>query len=84
MANHEEPEVRKVRIGSRTIPYWEAGAAYQPYAAGYFASAAMMAWAFQPTTGFEGPHDLGGGQGPGADFGGGDWGGFDGGGGGQN
>ena len=81
VANHEEPEVRKVKIGSRTIPYWEAGVAYQPYGQGYFQGAGLMAWAFQPATGFEGPHDFGSGHGHGADFGGGDFGGFDGGGG---
>ncbi len=27
VANHELPEIRKVKTGSRTVPYWEAGAA---------------------------------------------------------
>ena len=41
MARHETPEVRKVRIGSRSVPYWAAGAAYFPYTEGYFASVAL-------------------------------------------
>ncbi|MGH3331433.1 MAG: hypothetical protein ACRDPJ_09020 [Nocardioidaceae bacterium] len=31
----EQPEVRLVRIGSRRVPYWEAGELFQPYVAGY-------------------------------------------------
>lgn len=74
VANHEHPEVRKVKIGSLTVPYWEAGGTYLPYAEGYFAGAAVMMWAFQP------PADLGGGgHGGGFDGGGFDGGGFDGG-----
>ena len=42
------PSVRKVPMGSRTVPYREAGAAYQPYAEGCFAGCAVMMWAFQP------------------------------------
>ena len=78
VANHEVPEVRKVKIGSRTVPYWEAGAAYLPYAEGYFAGAAVMMWAFQPPAVWGG-----GGHGGGFDGGGFDGGGFDGGGGGD-
>jgi hypothetical protein len=37
VADHEPPEIRKVPMGSRKVPYWDAGAAYQPYAEGYFA-----------------------------------------------
>ncbi len=48
VASRDDPDVRKVKVGSRMVPYWEAGATYQPYAAGYFASAAVMIWAFQP------------------------------------
>ena len=36
LAAREKPEVRTVRIGSRTVPYWEAGASLQPYSRGYF------------------------------------------------
>lgn len=31
VAAHERPDVRRVRIGSRRVPYWEAGAAFAPY-----------------------------------------------------
>ncbi|WP_445258023.1 hypothetical protein [Nocardioides aurantiacus] len=31
-----EPDIRKVMVGSRRVPYWQGGRAYQPYAAGYF------------------------------------------------
>jgi hypothetical protein len=92
VANHEVPEVRRVTIGSRTVPYWEAGVAYLPYAQGYFSGAAVMMWAFQPPAvwgggghsgGFDGDHG-GGFDGGGFDGGGGgDGGGFDGGGGGD-
>lgn len=83
VAAHEEPEVRTVTIRSRTLPYWEAGAAYQPYGDGYFAHAAVMAWAFQAAadTGSWSGHG-GGFDGGGFDGGGFDGGGFDGGGGG--
>lgn len=78
---HEEPEVRTVTIRSRAVPYWEAGAAFQPYGAGYFASAAALTWAFQaPAVGESWSGSDGGGHGGG--YGGGfDGGGFDGGGG---
>ncbi|QNN53995.1 hypothetical protein [Nocardioides mesophilus] len=83
VANHEVPEVRKVRIGSRQVPYWEAGAAYAPYGEGYFASAGLLIWAFQaetPIGGFDagaGGHGL---LGDGHGFLGGGHGGHDGGG----
>jgi hypothetical protein len=53
VARHESPEVRKVKIGSSAVPYWEAGAAYLPYGQGYFAGAVLMtgattSWAFHP------------------------------------
>jgi hypothetical protein len=32
----EKPEVREVEIGGRRVPYYEAGAAFAPYAEGYF------------------------------------------------
>jgi hypothetical protein len=84
VASHDDPEVRKVRLGSRMVPYWEAGAAYQPYAAGYFAGAAVMIWAFQPAgsvLGYDIGTDYGGaGGGGGYDGGGFDGGGFEGGG----
>jgi hypothetical protein len=77
VANHEVPEVRTVQIGPRTVPDWEAGTAFLPYAQGYFAGAAVMMWAFQSPVAFDG-----GGFGGGGFDGGFDGGGFDGGGGG--
>ncbi|WP_459968369.1 hypothetical protein [Nocardioides pyridinolyticus] len=77
VAAHEDPEVRTVTIRSRRVPYWEAGGAYQPYGEGYFASAAVMTWAFQPPAvpdSWSGPD---GGHGGGFDVGGFDVGGFD-------
>ena len=82
VANRESPEVRQVKIGSRMVPYWEAGAAYHPYCQGYFNNSAAMAWAFAPATflAASAGHGAGGGfdGGSGFDSGGG---GFDGGGG---
>ena len=31
-----EPDIRKVMVGDRRVPYLQGGRAYQPYAAGYF------------------------------------------------
>jgi hypothetical protein len=76
VAAHERPEVRTVRIGQRTVPYWEAGAAFQPYGEGYFQTAMLMTWAFQAPAAFDaggfGGGDFGAG---GGGFGGGDYGG---------
>lgn len=89
--DHETPEVRKVRIGSRMVPYWQAGAAFLPYSQGYFAGAAVLSWALQSPVAIEGDgghygggvHGVGGFDGAGGHHGGGfDGGGFDGGGGG--
>ena len=72
IAAHESPEVRKVKIGSRMVPYWEAGAAYLPYGQGYFVTPEVgifaMGWAFEAQTdfGFSGDHGSSGG----GDFGG--------------
>ena len=41
VSNGEQPEIRKVRYGSRVLPYWEAGAAFLPYGQAYFASAVL-------------------------------------------
>lgn len=70
VANHERPEVRTVRMGNRTVPYWEAGAAYLPYGQGYFSSAMLMTWAFQPQadTGAGLVTDFGGGVNDGGSF----------------
>jgi uncharacterized membrane protein YgcG len=81
VAAHEDPEVRTVTVRSRRVPYWEAGAAYLPYGEGYFASASVMAWAFQAhVANASSPGYDGAGWG-GPDGGGFDGGGFDGGGG---
>jgi hypothetical protein len=83
IAHHEAPEVRSVRIGSRQVPYWQAGKAFQPYGDGYFAGAAVMTWAFMsPIDQVGSGAGLDGGWGFGMDGGGFDGGGFDGGGGG--
>ena len=81
VANQEAPEVRKVKIGSRTVPYWAAGNAYRPYSEGYFAGVAMLAWVYAPPAasdlgwsnyGFDGGGGHGGSDGGGGgDFGGG-------------
>ncbi len=82
-----EPDSRKVLVGTERRPYYEAGGAFQPYAAGYFGMGAMnfmfagmlFGGAFG---GFGGDYggdyggDVGGGDG-GGDVGGGDGGGFD-------
>jgi hypothetical protein len=81
LASREKPEVRTVQIGSRRVPYWEAGAAFHPYGRGYFpadvAGATAVAWAF--TVPDVVPYSDFGGYG-GYDAGGGSIGGFDGGG----
>jgi hypothetical protein len=51
VAAREKPDVRMVRLGNRTVPYWEAGAAYLPYGRGYFPTTSLgmatgLAWAF--------------------------------------
>lgn len=78
VALHEKPEVRTVTIDGRSVPYWEAGAAFMPYSQGYFPGGALatdtaVAWEHRRTTG--GPGALGLGAFGGGDFGGGDFGG---------
>jgi hypothetical protein len=41
-----EPDIRQVMVGSRRVPYWQGGRAYQPYAAGYFGAYGPMDWMF--------------------------------------
>ncbi|MEO5852921.1 MAG: hypothetical protein ABIQ15_10460 [Nocardioides sp.] len=41
-----EPDVRKVMVGSRRVPYWQGGPAYRPYAMGYFGAFGPMDWMF--------------------------------------
>lgn len=52
-----EPDIRKVMVGSRRVPYWQGGRAYQPYAQGYFGGFGPMDWMFMGmlfSGGFEG------------------------------
>ncbi len=83
VAAREKPEVRTVTIGSRTVPYWEAGASLSPYSRGYFpadtaGAGATMAWLYAAPEIRAGPHH-GFGEGGGHGGGGYDGGGFDGG-----
>lgn len=41
-----EPDVRQVMVGTRRVPYWQGGHAYQPYAMGYFGAFGPMEWMF--------------------------------------
>ena len=41
-----DPDIRQVMVGSRRVPYWQGGRAYQPYAAGYFGAFSPMDWMF--------------------------------------
>ena len=63
-----EPDIRKVMVGSRRVPYWQGGRAYQPYAAGYFGGFGMMDMMFMGMLfggGFDGIGDGIGGLGEG-------------------
>jgi hypothetical protein len=77
--------VRKVEVGARRVPYWEAGSTYLPYTQGYFddphSSGTAVAWVWAASVAHH-AGSLGGFHGGpmGHDFGGGDGGGFDGGG----
>ena len=54
VAAHEQPEVRSVTVGDRSVPYWDAGSPYVPDRRGYFPGGmdttglVGMAWAFDP------------------------------------
>ena len=37
-----DPDSRKVMVGAQRVPYWQAGPAFAPYAAGYFATFGLM------------------------------------------
>jgi hypothetical protein len=86
----EDPEARKVTIGGRRVPYWEAGPAYAPFAGGFFGVGVLpalmigtiMGSAWDVDAGAASGGDAGGGDWGGGDFGGGDFGGGDFGGGG--
>jgi hypothetical protein len=41
-----DPDIRQVMVGSRRVPYWQGGRAYQPYAQGYFGAFGPMEWMF--------------------------------------
>lgn len=41
-----EPDVRKIMVGSRRVPYWQGGPAFQPYARGYFGNFGPLDWMF--------------------------------------
>ncbi|MDQ3165902.1 MAG: hypothetical protein M3Q17_07075 [Actinomycetota bacterium] len=41
-----EPDSRKVMVGPQRVPYWQAGPAFAPYAAGYFATFGLMEMMF--------------------------------------
>ncbi len=63
-----EPDIRKVMVGSRRVPYWQGGRAYQPYAQGYFGNFGPMDWMFMGMLfngGFDGLGGLGEGLGEG-------------------
>lgn len=62
-----EPDIRKVMVGNRRVPYWQGGRAYQPYAAGYFGGFGPMDWMFMGMMfgGFDGLGGLGDGIGDG-------------------
>jgi hypothetical protein len=83
VAAKEKPEVRTVQIGSRKVPYWEAGARFHPYSRGYFpaddaGAGVAMAWLFaapEITSGHSFDPGVGGDAGFGGFEGGGDWGG---------
>jgi uncharacterized membrane protein YgcG len=82
---NEQPDIRRVLVRGRSVPYWEAGKAYLPYTESYFASAVAMSWVLKPIADVGGGHSIGDGGwgGGGFDGGGFDGGGFDGGGGGD-
>ncbi len=41
-----EPDTRQVMVGTRRVPYYQGGRAYQPYAAGYFGGFGPTQWMF--------------------------------------
>ena len=56
------PDSRMVMVGAQRVPYWQGGAAYQPYARGYFGAFTPMDWMFAGLlfSGFGGFDMLGG------------------------
>ncbi len=49
IAAGERPDVRTVRVGGRDLAYWEAGAAFAPYAKGYHVASYAYAHQMQST-----------------------------------
>jgi hypothetical protein len=41
-----DPDARQVLVGTQRMPYWQGGAAYRPYAAGYFGGFGPLDWIF--------------------------------------
>ena len=41
LAEDREPQIRKIQLGRRRVPYWEAGG-FGPYAGGYFGGAQSL------------------------------------------
>jgi hypothetical protein len=88
-----DPDSRKVMVGGQRVPYWEAGPAFAPFAAGYFALSGILPMMMMGTMmgsmfaadgsyseGYQdGMSDGGGDAGgdAGGDYGGGDYGGGD-------
>lgn len=60
-----EPDSRKVMVGARRVPYWQAGSAYAPWTAGYFGASGLMPALFLGTMmgmsfgAFDGSYDEG-------------------------
>jgi hypothetical protein len=44
-----DPDSRRVMLGARRVPYWEAGSAFGPFAAGYFGAFGVMNVLFMGT-----------------------------------
>lgn len=71
VAARDKPQVRMAEIGSRRVPYWEAGAAFLPSSQGYFPAGTYAAAALEvrPGTAICGAghfgRDFGGGGGDG-------------------
>jgi len=88
-----DPQTREVTVGGRTVPYWNAGPAYAPWAGGFYGGFAGLFPAFllgsmlgggfgfgdygYGDEGGQGDGDFGDGDVGGGDFGGGDFGGGD-------
>lgn len=75
LASRERPEVLTVNMGSRAVPYWEAGATLNPYSRGYFpahptTAGALVTWIYAAPDANWGSHGSeGGGFGTGFDGG---------------